>query len=114
MEQMNTSYSSYKGVWYRYNERNITYTPETWELTDGKTIAVVYDAEKYRIDQCFEMFKEHLENLETIKKTKKIKIIVEDKKAKNKKPSSKAKVKVNSKTGENFKNKTIKTKKRKI
>ncbi len=54
-------YSQYKGIWYRYEytDYELGYKEEYWILSDRqdeKGVRTFFNANIYRIDECFEIF----------------------------------------------------------
>jgi len=57
IRKSNEGYPQFKGVWYRYkvaetNPQSIPY----WRLEDEDGYAMIFNADVFRLDQCFEKF----------------------------------------------------------
>lgn len=54
-------YTQYKGIWYKFVPKSSDSYCNIWSLSDtsdGMGNIANYNADRYRIDQCLEMFKE--------------------------------------------------------
>jgi hypothetical protein len=61
MRASNKHLPQYKGIWYEYRPRKRTDPLDqmsVWKLEDEDGYAMFFNAHFYRIDQCFELFRE--------------------------------------------------------
>jgi len=57
---MSKYYTQYKGIWYKYTPLNLSTITGVWELSESRDdmlgASSNYNADIYRIDQCFDEF----------------------------------------------------------